>query len=733
MTAVNDNRTLADCEPFSRLPGWILWRLEPPRREGAKPVKIPLHHDASANHSLKHPAMPMDATTAAQWLAWCRASGRGHDRPGEVGYMGLGFRPEGTGLVCLDIDDCLTPANEWSDHAKQMLARFPGALVELSTSGRGLHIWFTHTGEGPGKRPRDRTGMLEMYAEGQFLALGTVLAGDARTDCTAEMHRVLAQYWPAVAAPREVTDSEWDSLPQDKRLAVTWEMLDAFKHIPQSDYHSWMRMGCALKSLGDEGFDLWHAFSKLHPDYDEWEVTTKWEQLAADRTDYRAIFAEAQRNGWQNPRSWEARVDRAISAFEPPVIQGTTVQASLPPPAPPAAAAQESGVFKAGDGGFVAPSISSVSQALRSHVISLRVGRDTFRGAQMIGQNDQWRDWEDEDYTVLRETLENAGFKPVPAEIVKSSVASVARENQFDSALQWAATLAWDGVPRVTTAMAAYYGCEDTAYTRAVGEYLFSALADRLLNPGCQADMVVVLVGDQGLAKTSAVAALAPTPSAFVEVSLSHRDETDLSRKLRGKLVAEIAEMRGLGTKEIEGIRAWVTRRTEAWVPKYREAETTYARRFLALGTVNGEEFLDDAEGERRWLPVRVGQMDLKGLERDRDQLWAEGIHMLRNGGQRWQMAQELARIETSQFKVVDPWTPDVVDWLAGKASPHGFLGRHVPGTDFTTRDVLGALNIAVERRGRGESNRVSKILKGLGYRLAVAWEDGSPVKRWRK
>lgn len=720
MTDAND--TLLTAEPFVRFRAYTLWR-----REGN--LKIPVHADGRTKHSTTNPAPMMSAAEAAAAVQF-------HHSQGDAA-VGFGFRPDGTGLVCLDLDESITPEGQWSPGALAMIARMPGALIEQSTGGRGAHLWTYAPAAAAHVARRGQIttphGKLEMYANGQFLAGGRVLGGDARTDHSAALMQMLAEFWPAAPA-RDVGDADWEGRTPEQRAITLAQLRSALAHVPQSNYDEWMRAGSALKSLGDDGFELWHEFSRLRPDqYDEQTATRKWRQLGADRTDYRAIFAKAQAAGWVNPEGREAKTAAVIENFTPPVITGATVQGVIPM-APPAPANVGAKPFQAGDGGLVTPSISSVSQALRARMLDLHVGRDTFRGAQMIGQKGQWRDWEDEDYTVVRETLENAGFKPVPAEIVKSSVASVARENQFDSALQWAATLAWDGVPRVTTAMHAYYGAQDTPYTRAVGEYLFTALADRLLNPGCQADMVVVLVGDQGLAKTSAVAALAPTPSAFVEVSLSHRDETDLSRRLRGKLVAEIAEMRGLGTKEIEGIRAWVTRRTEAWVPKYREAETTYARRFLALGTVNGEEFLDDAEGERRWLPTRVGVMDLKGLERDRDQLWAEGVHMLRNGGQRWQRAQELARLETSQFKVTDPWTPDVIDWLAGKTSPQGFLGRHVPGSDFTTRDVLGGLNIAVERMGRSESVRVGKILKGLGYRLeSVRENDGTIPKKWRK
>src|SRR5690606_34027600 len=120
--------------------------------------------------------------------------------------------------------------------------------------------------------------------------------------------------------------------------------------------------------------------------------------------------------------------------------------------------------------------------------------------------------------------------------------------------------------------------------------------------------MVPILVGDQGQGKSTAVKALVPSPEFFVEVSFAEKDD-DLARKMRGKLVAEIGELRGLHTKELEAIKAFITRTHEQWVPKYREFTTTFPRRLVFIGSTNKDQFLADETGNRRWLPVRVSQV----------------------------------------------------------------------------------------------------------------------------
>uniref|UniRef100_A0A1A9ZTL0 Virulence-associated protein E-like domain-containing protein n=1 Tax=Glossina pallidipes TaxID=7398 RepID=A0A1A9ZTL0_GLOPL len=102
---------------------------------------------------------------------------------------------------------------------------------------------------------------------------------------------------------------------------------------------------------------------------------------------------------------------------------------------------------------------------------------------------------------------------------------------------------------------------------------------------------------------------------------------------MRGRLVGEISELRGLNSKEIESIKAFITRTHEVWVPKYREFATQFSRRLVMFGTTNQEEFLADETGNRRWLPLRVGKMRLDDIKRDVMQLWAEGTELYRTLG----------------------------------------------------------------------------------------------------
>jgi predicted P-loop ATPase len=387
--------------------------------------------------------------------------------------------------------------------------------------------------------------------------------------------------------------------------------------------------------------------------------------------------------------------------------------------------------------GQVEATINNLLMALRrADVADARIAFDTFLGTEVIGIPGRvWRPFTDNDNGRLQAKLEEGGsaFKPINPKLLRTAMLLVAEENKFDSAIEWARGLpAWDAVPRVDRFFATHMGADDTPYTQAVARYLWSALAGRLLVPGVKADMMPTLVGEQGSVKTSALEAMAPSRETFVEIDLSKKDD-DIARLMGGKLVAEIAELRGLRSRDAESIKAWISRRVEEWVPKYMERPRPFARRCILIGTTNAEGFLDDATGERRHLPVRVGNADRDAIERDRDQLWAEGMALFEANGNEvlWRDAYELAKPEHAQFKAADPWTELVEEWLARDAMEDS-SGMPRGAAPVRTADILSSC-LGFERRAvsRRDEMRLAKVMQGLGFSKSQQRICGIVQRTW--
>lgn len=337
----------------------------------------------------------------------------------------------------------------------------------------------------------------------------------------------------------------------------------------------------------------------------------------------------------------------------------------------------------------------------------------------------EWRPLEDADYVALRRWLEKRGFKSIGRELIRDAVLGVAWHNRFDSAADWLNGLVWDGVPRVETMLADYFAVEDTPYARAVGRYWMTAHAGRVLDPGCQADMVPVLVGPQNAGKSSACAALSPTPDAYLKIDLDHKD-ADLSRKMRGKVIGELDELRGFKGRTAEANKAWVTQRFEEWTPKYQEFATKLQRRLVFVGTSNPDDFLDDPTGERRWLPFRVGTIAHAKLAAVRDQLWAEGAVLWRANGVEWQAAYELAKAVHQSFKASDIWADAVLRWTDERLA----RGESCEKLQIETI-ALDALGLSAARMSKADDARLRKVLQETGFEESRPWRAGKRPRVW--
>jgi primase-polymerase (primpol)-like protein len=181
---------------------FIVYRRESSKMRLGKTDKIPCDYRTGKPANAHDPAIWLDATTALQAIAnW------GND-------YGIGFvLTVQCKLFCLDIDDCLQPNRQWSPLALQLCSKFPGAAIEVSLSGRGLHIWGTYTGDTPLHGCKNEALGIELYTEKRFIALGQAESaiGNATTDCTFGLRSTIASYFPPVQAQTIV--QEWTTGP----------------------------------------------------------------------------------------------------------------------------------------------------------------------------------------------------------------------------------------------------------------------------------------------------------------------------------------------------------------------------------------------------------------------------------------------------------------------------------------------------------------------------------------
>lgn len=476
----------------------------------------------------------------------------------------------------------------------------------------------------------------------------------------------------------------------------------------------------------EDGYALAFEFSARSAKFEEEELRVKvWDWLSGKggRVDSpvteATVFKHARDAGWNDvtPESFDVVVSRDPEDVH--VDEGHDLKADLPSPR-----------FQRDKNGAIEAIVNNVQAAVwRIDFCGKEIAYDRFRDELVFcerGFPRQWQPFYDHHYTELRMELERRGFKPIGRELIRDVVGYVAQMRAIDTAIVWLSSLHWDGKPRIERFLPTYFGTDDNPYTRAVSLYWWTAMAGRVLSPGCQADMAPILVSpQQGLRKSSAVAAMVPEHAA--RVMNFGQSEDARSRLLRGALSVELAELHGLKTRAKEEIRAWMTKRFEEWVPKFKEFAIKVPRRCIFVGTSNPTDLFE--EFERRWLPVMIGdKIDIEGIERDRELMWAEAAVRWSRDGVAWQEAEALVREVQVDFRVVDTWEESLARW-AQEAS----VDTLAPAVDgFTTREALvECLGFSDRTIKRADEMRCSSALKNIGFENKLGRRGGRVGRYW--
>jgi hypothetical protein len=399
----------------------------------------------------------------------------------------------------------------------------------------------------------------------------------------------------------------------------------------------------------------------------------------------------------------------------------------------------ESELLTVNEDGKIVNTVSNMKEWLACGAFGVTIVFDEFSGVPMMSppEKEEWREITNSDYIDMRMAMERDGFTTFGGgnELVKMAVDAVARQNRFDSAQRWATSLLWDGVPRIDRSFPKYWGAPDNEYTRLAGAYMWTALAGRVLQPGVKADMAVILVGAQGLRKSSSVEALVPARDFYGILDLN-KDDASRGRSMVGKLVMELGELRGfLNAKDEDGIKTFLTAGFDEWKPLYQERNKKHYRRCLFVATTDKQEFLTDISGNRRYLPIKINKTDVGAIARDREQLWAEAIERFVHGGVAYHV-ENVAADQHQQYMMSDLWDDEVAGWLELPAEETGFeLDGVTKNGDkpFRSADLLKALGVQLSRTGRSEQIRIARILQRLGYESVPQWFKGKTANVWVK
>ena len=288
----------------------------------------------------------------------------------------------------------------------------------------------------------------------------------------------------------------------------------------------------------------------------------------------------------------------------------------------------------------------------------------------------------------------------------------VADRNRYHPVRDYLEALKWDGVPRLDTWLSTYAGAEKSDLNSHFGRVFLLGAVKRVLAPGCKFDYALVLEDKrQGTGKSSLVQILGGRW--YADSLKLGMDAKETIERTRGVWIQEVPELGGMQNREVEAIKAQITTPSDRARMAYGRTTEVVPRQFVLFCTTNDDAYLKDRTGNRRFLPVRAGKIDLKALARDRDQLWAEAYQRVKGGASTvlpeamWSAAREAqdARVE------VDPIKEQLTDMLEG----------------VTGRILKEDLWLAIGRphaasRTQREKNQLTAAMRELGWEPRKPW-----------
>jgi putative DNA primase/helicase len=349
---------------------------------------------------------------------------------------------------------------------------------------------------------------------------------------------------------------------------------------------------------------------------------------------------------------------------------------------------------------------------------------DEFRARTMLCAAAPWdpnptvpRPWTDQDDREVAVWLQDD--QVVVSELIAASaVQTVAERNKYHPVKDYLNSLVWDGTPRLDEWLIRYVGAEDTEYTRAVGpRWMISGVA-RIMEPGCQADCVLVLEGPQGIMKTTTFKILGDD---FYSNDIAALGTTAAQEQILGKWIVELDELEAVTrAPDIAQVRAFVSRRIDDFRLPYGRRSRAHPRQCIFGGTTNRETWMRDETGGRRWWPIRCGVIDTDTLREVRDQLWAEARDRY-VANERWWLEEpeliEAAKVEQEIRFEQDPWE-EIID-------------RHLNALNETSMNsLLEAVGLPKERRSTGEAKRIAAIMRRRNWERKQV--GTAPTRCWK-
>lgn len=209
---------------------------------------------------------------------------------------------------------------------------------------------------------------------------------------------------------------------------------------------------------------------------------------------------------------------------------------------------------------------------------------------------------------------------------IDDALTVVQRRHKYHPVRDYLTNAEWDGKERAETIFIRYLGAVDSDYMRGVSRKWLLACVTRIMEPGVKFDEIPVIIGDQGIGKSTIVRKLG---GSWFSDSFTTVEGKDALEQLQGAWIIEMGELSAMRKADIEKVKHFTAKQEDRFRVAYGKRIENFPRQCTFIGTTNNENFLKDLTGNRRFWPIMT-DMDKAILsvfnitKKEVEQIWAE-------------------------------------------------------------------------------------------------------------
>jgi putative DNA primase/helicase len=730
---------------LKEIPRWLLWKyIKKKKPDGTiNWTKVPFQANGA----------PASTTDPRTWCSYEDAL----DAWMIGDFDGIGMTL-GSDVQGIDLDDCRDPVTgALNELSTEVLARVKG-YAEISPSGTGIKL-FAKTNL-DGSRTKKEIGV-ELYREGRYFTVTGRLLNDKHLDLSGEVQaldwlieKVWGESMSGLVLTGDAADLElalyrapmdgWDA---DKIRDEIAPYLDLDMH-----YEDWIRVGQALYHQFDgdeEGFELWDEMFQGSSKYggetygrDRWRsfkthrpfgrgpvtlasvikmVKGKRDEVVRAERDKTMTDLLQQIENTTDPRDLQEKVAAKVANDgDLSDVEREQVAASIQVKAKTLGVKLEIATVRGwvksrvrGTGGFVHLNddghplctlenfrqlVDKLQWTIRYNVIKKAI-EILIPGESFTRDN--------RDNAALACMLSECEKVRMPTKHIAQYLIRVADENQYNPVATWVLSKPWDGTSRLKeffNTVKSPVAIKD----KLLRKWGIQAVAAAFSPDGIAAQGILTFVGPQNIGKTTWFRKLAPDDldSVLTGHTLDLKSKDSIFIALTYWIV-ELGELDATFKRsEVSAMKAFITQPQDKLRRPYAAVESNFGRRTVFGGSVNGEEFLADPTGNRRYLTIPVEGFEFDH-QVDMQQVWAEFLEIWKSGEAFFLSMSEVDELNThnEDFTIIDPLSERIT-------SAFGWGPQVVMWEWLTVTDVL--MKIGIKEPTKGQTIAGSMIVKRL-------------------